>query len=232
MCPLVASPVGLRDLGAMFELENLSREQPPRFAMEDLVLIQSLPRSVSVTQQQQELAQKQLEADDNVVVQLFSTKLQSDQARYKLYLEKLSDSEVASRRAATEAKLNLRRAAESAATALLSERLHQALVPKLDRPSFQSELANFQRAGQNPNQSRQTPIELGILDLSVVEGSLDEQMIRMATLLRAKPERSACLILLPWDPTRNISESIQHPNCKPSLSVCVLCSVAFASIVA
>jgi hypothetical protein len=212
----------VRDLAVVFELETLARDQPPSFVLNSMSLLAGIPRKQTVTAAEQQNAAATLEADDNSVVTLFVNKLRSDQAQFKLYLEKLSDSETVHHRLVNQHKLMQRRASDAATKAVMDQYIYQAVIGKSDLVGFCAELCGFQKhvLASRPT----TPdnlVTIGILDLAVTDGSLDESLTRMASLLRNNPDRGVAAILLPWDVSRNISESIQSlGNIASGFAVC------------
>ena len=213
-----------RDISITFELETLCRDQPNNFQIQMLSLVSQLPKKVSVTATEQEVATKQMESDENAVVEVFKNKLKSDQAQFKLYLENLANAEDARARHITHQKLVKRRAGEGAARHIVDTHVaHSVLTPK-DMVSWTAETSQFikKAAKTCPGGPEHTSI-VGVLDLAVSDSSLDDSMSRLASLIRSDPQRSIAVILLPWDADREIGKLIQsdaqNATCKHVLSL-------------
>lgn len=199
-----------RDISICFELETLCRDQPTEFQIQQLSLAMSLPQKMSVTKKEEELATKQMESDENAVVEVFKNKLKSDQAAFRLYLEDLANTVDAKARQQTHSKLVRRRAGEAAARALADQYINHTVVASKDMVSFMAESSQFIKRVASLSPGGPEVQVIGILDLAVTESSLDDSMTRLASLIRSDPSRSIGLILLPWDAERDIGKQIQH----------------------
>lgn len=208
-----------RDVTLMFSLEGLVREQPTPFSARTTSMYENLKRKLSAAKQEQEEADQQLELDSSATISLFQSKLVSDQANYRVYLESLQDADAAARQRTVAAKQKQQHAASMAAASLVDNHVRLVALEANDDIGFAAERTKFAKHALDSAGSEDL-VQIGVVDLGNTE-SMDQDLKRMAGMLRTAPERSCVLVLLPWDPNRCISSEIQMVNKAASALKCI-----------
>lgn len=172
----------------------------PSFKFYDLPVIKNLARKVALLDKSAESAQQAIAGQQDEVFNVFKAKLQSDEAMFLLYLQRLADQEDKGRGLQRVQKLRVRAIGMQAADKVLGDSVRYEEVALLDTEALVRVFSAHARELSNKPTVSVLPGGMSVvIILDSNSGDFNEKLSQAFLILNKDPSKAVILVLYPWN---------------------------------